>query len=98
MPDLERNKKELSFGRRLARLGAAWRRQVDHDLREYGLTEATWRPVLPWPATAPVRQTDLVRVLEIEAPSVARLLDVLERRDLVFRSPTMKINARSSSA
>lgn len=46
MPDLERNKKELSFGRRLARLGAAWRRQVDHDLREYGLTEATWRPVL----------------------------------------------------
>lgn len=88
MPDLERNKKELSFGRRLARLGAAWRRQVDHDLRDYGLTEATWRPVLYLGLLPPpVRQTDLVRALEIEAPSVARLLDVLERRDLVFRSP-----------
>lgn len=88
MPDFERNEKELSFGRRLARLGAAWRRQVDNDLRDYGLTEATWRPVLYLGLLPPpVRQTDLVRALEIEAPSVGRLLDVLERRGLVFRSP-----------
>ncbi|CUW48652.1 MarR family transcriptional regulator [Novacetimonas hansenii] len=87
MADTERLERERSFRRRLARLGTAWRRQVDHDLRDYGLTEATWRPVLYLGLLMPpVRQTDLARALEIEAPSVARLLDVLERRGLVFRS------------
>jgi MarR family transcriptional regulator, transcriptional regulator for hemolysin len=87
MVDSERSVRERSFGRRLAHLGAAWRRQIDHDLRDFGLTEATWRPILYLgQLPAPVRQTDLARVLEIEAPSLARLLDVLERGGLIARA------------
>ncbi|ACI51567.1 transcriptional regulator, MarR family [Gluconacetobacter diazotrophicus PA1 5] len=86
MDDSERSVRERSFGRRLAHLGAAWRRQIDHDLRDFGLTEATWRPILYLgQLPAPVRQTALARVLDIEAPSLARLLDVLERQGLIVR-------------
>ncbi|MBB2203236.1 MarR family winged helix-turn-helix transcriptional regulator [Gluconacetobacter tumulisoli] len=87
MAETERSARERSFGRRLAHLGAAWRRQIDHDLRDFGLTEATWRPILYLgQLPPPVRQSDLARALGIEAPSLARLLDVLERRDLIVRT------------
>ncbi|GBQ33483.1 MarR family transcriptional regulator [Gluconacetobacter azotocaptans] len=87
MAETEQSARERSFGRRLAHLGAAWRRQIDHDLRDFGLTEATWRPILYLGLLPPpVRQSDLARALGIEAPSLARLLDVLERRDLIVRT------------
>nr|WP_194299897.1 MarR family transcriptional regulator [Acetobacter conturbans] len=74
------------FGYRLARLATQWRREIDHDLRPFDLTDATWRPlyylrVLP----SPVRQTDLARSMLVEAQSLVRLLDTLERQGLVRR-------------
>ncbi|NHO32573.1 MarR family winged helix-turn-helix transcriptional regulator [Acetobacter fallax] len=74
------------FGHRLARLATLWRREIDHDLRQFNLTDATWRPLyylrsLP----SPVRQTDLARALSVEAPSLVRVLDVLEKQRLVSR-------------
>lgn len=74
------------FSYRLVRLATQWRREIDLDLRQFGLTDATWRPlyylrVLP----APVRQTDLARAMLVEAQSLVRLLDVLERRGLIHR-------------
>lgn len=74
------------FGHRLARLATHWRREIDHDLRPFNLTDATWRPLyylrsLP----SPVHQTDLARAMSVEAPSLVRLLDVLERQDLIAR-------------
>ncbi|MCH4091586.1 MarR family winged helix-turn-helix transcriptional regulator [Acetobacter sp.] len=74
------------FSYRLVRLATQWRREIDLDLRQFGLTDATWRPlyylrVLP----GPVRQTDLARAMLVEAQSLVRLLDVLERRGLIHR-------------
>lgn len=70
----------------MSRLGAAWRREIDQDLRRFGLTEATWRPILMLGMLPPpVRQTDLARALEIEGASLVRLLDVLERAGLIER-------------
>ncbi|NHN84416.1 MarR family transcriptional regulator [Acetobacter musti] len=74
------------FGHRLARLATLWRRDIDHDLRRFNLTDATWRPLyylrsLP----QPVRQTDLARALSVEGPSLVRVLDVLEKQGLVSR-------------
>ena len=76
----------IAFGRRMLRLGTAWRREIDQDLRRFGLTEATWRPILMLGMLPPpVRQTDLARALEIEGGSLVRLLDVLESNGLIER-------------
>ncbi|GAN59743.1 MarR family winged helix-turn-helix transcriptional regulator [Acetobacter cibinongensis] len=76
-----------SFGHRLARLAAVWRREIDADLREFGLTDATWRPIYYLNLSAsPLRQTDLARSLSLEAPSLVRLLDVLEKRGFIVRA------------
>ena len=70
----------------MLRLGTAWRREIDQDLRRFGLTEATWRPILMLGMLPPpVRQTDLARALEIEDGSLVRLLDVLESNRLIER-------------
>jgi MarR family transcriptional regulator for hemolysin len=83
---LEASETRRLFGHRLARIAAAWRREIDIDLRTFGLTDATWRPIyyLSFSATA-MRQTDLARSLSLEAPSLVRLLDVLEKRGYVVR-------------
>ncbi|MFT8717777.1 MarR family winged helix-turn-helix transcriptional regulator [Acetobacter sp.] len=74
------------FGYRLSRLATQWRREIDHDLRPFDLTDATWRPlyylrILP----TPVRQTDLARAMLVEAQSLVRLLDALEKKGLIER-------------
>ena len=35
-----------AFGFRLARIARRWRREIDEGLKPYGLTEATWMPLL----------------------------------------------------
>jgi MarR family transcriptional regulator for hemolysin len=74
------------FGFRLARIARRLRQAVDTELRAYGLTEATWRPLLYAARLgAGVRQKELVTALGIEGPSLVRLLDGLERRGLIER-------------
>jgi MarR family transcriptional regulator, transcriptional regulator for hemolysin len=74
------------FGRRLYRLGQNWRRQIDQDMRQFGLTDATWRPLYYLGRFGDgMRQTDLAVALDIEGPSLVRLLDALERQGLVER-------------
>ncbi|MCQ8242033.1 MarR family winged helix-turn-helix transcriptional regulator [Rhizosaccharibacter radicis] len=77
----------IAFGRRLLRLGFAWRREIDADLRPFGLTDASWRPILLLGTLGePVRQGVLARMLEVDGPSLARVVDALERDGLVSRS------------
>jgi MarR family transcriptional regulator for hemolysin len=74
------------FARRMFRLGQNWRREIDVGMRRFGLTEATWRPLLHLGRYGDgVRQTDLAVALDIEAPSLVRLLDALENAGLVER-------------
>jgi MarR family transcriptional regulator for hemolysin len=62
------------------------RAAVDARLEPMGLSQAQWRPLLALhKADGPLTQTELARVLEIEAPSVVRLLDRLSEKHYIER-------------
>jgi MarR family transcriptional regulator, transcriptional regulator for hemolysin len=74
------------FARQVYRVATAWRREIDQRVRAFGLTDATWRPLLYLGRMGDgVRQTDLAATLTIESPSLVRLIDALERAGLVER-------------
>jgi MarR family transcriptional regulator for hemolysin len=74
------------FGRQVYLAANVWRREIDGRVRAFGLTEATWRPLLYLGRMGDgVRQTDLAAALMIENPSLVRLVDALERGRLMER-------------
>jgi MarR family transcriptional regulator, transcriptional regulator for hemolysin len=74
------------FGSLIARAGRQWRRAVDRHLQPFGLTEATWLPLIHLArAPAPMRQKDLAASLTLDGSSVVRLLDALESAGLIER-------------
>jgi MarR family transcriptional regulator, transcriptional regulator for hemolysin len=74
------------FGSLIARTGRQWRRAVDRRLHPFGLTEATWLPLIHLArATVPMRQKDLAASLVLDGSSVVRLLDALEASHLIER-------------
>jgi MarR family transcriptional regulator for hemolysin len=74
------------IGRRIAQIARLWRRAVDRNLQPFGLTEATWLPLLRVArASAPMRQKDLAAALSLDGSSVVRLLDELEAAGLIER-------------
>ena len=78
--------RHLDFGFRVTRIARRLRQAVDAELRVYGLTEATWRPLAYVGRLGEgVRQKELAAALGIEGPSLVRLLDGLERRGLIER-------------
>ena len=75
-----------AFGFRLARIARRWRREIDEGLKPYGLTEATWMPLLHLSHMGnQARQKELAKSLDIEGSSLVRLLDALETSGLVER-------------
>ena len=78
--------KHIDFGFRVARIARRLRQAVDAELRAFGLTEATWRPLAyVGRLGGGVRQKELATALSIEGPTLVRLLDNLERRGLIER-------------
>ena len=74
------------LGTLIAQTARQWRRTVDRDLEPYGLTEATWLPLLRVArAPEPMRQKDLAESLSLDGSSVVRLLDNLQSMGLVER-------------
>ena len=70
----------------VANVAREWRRAVDARLQVYGLTEATWLPLLRIARSeAPMRQNELASSLSLDGSSVVRLLDALESSGLVER-------------
>jgi len=68
-----------------------WRRAIDLRLRKYGLTEATWAPLLRLSqASAPMRQKDLAAALSLDSSSVVRVLSGLEEASLIERQEDME--------
>ncbi|MDB5972428.1 MAG: MarR family transcriptional regulator [Hydrocarboniphaga sp.] len=62
------------------------RANVDRRLEPMGLSQAQWRPLLALhQADGPLTQTELARTLEIEAPSLVRLLDRLADKNWIER-------------
>lgn len=72
-----------------SRLGYAsrqWRRAVDERLLPFGLTEATWLPLLYVArGKMPMRQKDLAESVGIECSTLVRLIDGLDRAGLIER-------------
>jgi MarR family transcriptional regulator, transcriptional regulator for hemolysin len=74
------------FGTLVARAARQWRRAVDRRLQPFGLTEATWLPLIYLArAPAPMRQKDLAAALALDGSSVVRLLDALAASGLIER-------------
>jgi MarR family transcriptional regulator for hemolysin len=70
----------------LALAARQWRRGVDHGLQPFGLTEATWLPLIRVARSLkPMRQRELAESLSIDSSAVVRLLDSLEGEGLVER-------------
>ena len=75
------------FGALVARAARQWRRAVDRRLQPFGLTEATWLPLIYLArASTPIRQKDLAAALTLDGSSVVRLLDALAAAQLIERS------------
>src|SRR5579864_8685966 len=74
------------FGTLIALTARQWRRAVDRRLQPFGLTEATWLPLIHLArAPVPPRQKDLAASLVLDGSSVVRLLDALETAGLIER-------------
>ena len=74
------------FAPLVAHVAREWRRAVDGRLQAYGLTEATWLPLLRIARSAtPMRQNELAASLSLDGSSVVRLLDSLENSGLIER-------------
>ena len=74
------------FGALLALAARQWRRGVDHGLQPFGLTEATWLPLIRVARSPkPMRQRELADSLSLDSSAVVRLLDTLEAEGLVER-------------
>ncbi|HUB66211.1 MAG TPA: MarR family transcriptional regulator [Candidatus Methylacidiphilales bacterium] len=74
------------FGSRLGNTARRWRRAVDELLAPFGLTEATWLPLLYVSrGGTPMRQKDLAEVIGIESSTLVRLIDALDHAGLIER-------------
>ncbi|PWC18034.1 MarR family transcriptional regulator [Brenneria roseae subsp. roseae] len=63
-----------------------WRRIIDRELQPYGLTQATWLPLLHIArASHPMNQKALAESIGLEASAVVRLLDNLQKQGLIER-------------
>jgi MarR family transcriptional regulator, transcriptional regulator for hemolysin len=70
----------------IAHVAREWRRAVDARLQPYGLTEATWLPLLRIARSeTPMRQNELAASLSLDCSSVVRLIDALEDSGLIER-------------
>lgn len=71
----------------LLQLTRQWRRIVERSLRQAGLSDATWRPLLHLLLLGDgVWQKDLAESIGIKGPSLVRLLDTLIDRGLIMRT------------
>ncbi|CAN5163868.1 MarR family transcriptional regulator [soil metagenome] len=78
---------QVRLGTVIAQAARQWRRVVNLRLQPFGLTEATWLPLLRLARSeAPMRQKDLAASLALDNSSVVRLLDNLQVAGLVTRT------------
>ncbi|WP_410014626.1 MarR family winged helix-turn-helix transcriptional regulator [Sodalis sp. C49] len=74
------------FANLIAQTARQWRRVIDRKLQPYGLTEATWVPLLYLArADKPMLQKDLAEAIYLDASSVVRLLDNLQNQGFIER-------------
>lgn len=76
------------LGALVALAARQWRRAVDARLQAFGLTEATWLPLLRLAqAGKPMRQKDLAATLTLDTSSMVRILANLDAAGLIAQRP-----------
>lgn len=78
---------EASFVAAFGPLRQKLRRSIDRELTAFGLSRALASPLLRISCKDGIRQCELAEQLDIEPPSLVRLLDQLAANDLVVRRP-----------
>jgi len=75
-----------ALGPLLSQTTRLWRKAVDQRLQPFGLTEATWLPLLRLSrAPQALRQKELAASLSLDSSAVVRLLDTLQAAGLIER-------------
>jgi MarR family transcriptional regulator for hemolysin len=75
-----------TLGSLIGQTARVWRRAVDRRLQPFGLTEASWLPLLHVARSAvPMRQKDLAASLSLDGSSVVRILDALQAGGFIER-------------
>jgi MarR family transcriptional regulator for hemolysin len=85
--DEKRVELEASFISTLRPLREKLRRCFDQELTGFGLSRSLATPLLYISRTDGIRQHELAEQMDIEGPSLVRLLDQLGASGLVIRSP-----------
>lgn len=76
------------FGTLVSLVARQWRKSVDARLQAFGLSEATWLPLLRLAqAGKPMRQKDLAALLMLDTSSVVRILGNLDAAGLIEQQP-----------
>ena len=76
------------FGTLVSLVSRQWRKAVDARLQAFGLSEATWLPLLRLAqAGRPMRQKDLAAALMLDTSSVVRILVHLDAAGLIEQHP-----------
>jgi MarR family transcriptional regulator, transcriptional regulator for hemolysin len=82
----DRTAMEAIFGRELLPLARRWRAEADHTLSDLGLSHASgWALLQVGRLGDAVRQSDLAAELDMQGPSLVRLIDRLEADSLIMR-------------
>ncbi len=76
------------FARSLATSSRMWRRYLDLRFRDLDLSQARWSVLFELSRNEEVTQVELARTLGIEAATLVRLLDGLEKAGLIQRRPS----------
>ncbi len=86
-PSSKRAELESEFLTALGPLRENLRRAFDRELNAFGLSRALARPLVRIGESDGIRQCELAGQLDIEGPSLVRLLDQLAAEGLVVRRP-----------
>ncbi|RNM04396.1 MarR family winged helix-turn-helix transcriptional regulator [Dickeya undicola] len=74
------------FALQLGQTSRLWRRVIDRELQPYGLTQASWLPLLFIAREeAPIHQKALAESLGLDASAVVRVLDSLQKQGFIER-------------
>lgn len=77
------------IGLALTRIARGWRTKMDTRLSALGLTQAKWVTLYHLAAlNRPLMQCELASEIGIEGPTLVRLLDGLEKLELIARLPS----------
>ncbi len=85
MAKIQKDDPDSSLGFLISDVSRLLRRVYDRRVEPLGLTRAQWRVLVHVHRRAGVSQTALAQILEIEKPTLGRLVDRLERKGWVER-------------